>query len=634
MCPACVETLHARARCRAVADTVAILFVMASGRRGRNVEDAMCGIFGYVGAPVPIDQVVLGALRSMEYRGYDSWGTAFVSDGAGRRVVRGVGRVPQNSVVDGFASSAIGHTRWATHGEVCERNAHPHLSHDGRLAVVHNGIIENADSLRRELAGVATCVSDTDTEVMAHLVRQEMLKGACLARAVEMAFHSSIEGNNAFVVLDMCTQETVAITHRLPIRLARTENGAMLASDPVVFAGQVSSVLILPDDRPVSLGRPDEAASSLLELERTGERVSAPSLERRQRGGPGSSMRAEIAEQPAVLERIASTADAVQETVALTEGARRVIFTGCGSAFHAALFAVDRAVYGGCAFDAVAIAASEIEERGHTIRSNDVVVALSQSGETADVIDALMAASDCGATTVGVVNVAGSSVARMVDIEVPLLAGTERSVLATKSFTAMLGRMAQLVDGIGLVRRGETRISHSTELLCRQADAMARALGDVEMREWIDRLKSALVPATSAFVVGTGMHQPIASEAALKLKEGAYVHAEAVRAGELKHGVIALIERGFPCLLLSGNEREAQRQAIIAAELASRGASVFALSSTTAGEGDSEFRSASVKAGTPFVQTMVAQMVALEAALERGIDPDYPRNLAKSVTVR
>lgn len=592
----------------------------------------MCGIFGYVGTPVPVDQVVLGALRSMEYRGYDSWGTAFVSAEAGRRVVKGVGRVPQSSVVDGYASSAIGHTRWATHGDVCERNAHPHLSQDGRLAVVHNGIIENADVLRRKTTGVATCVSDTDTEVMAHLVRREMQQGACLVRAVERAFHS-IEGNNAFVVLDLCTQETVAITHRLPIRISMTERGVMLASDPVVFAGKATSILVVPDDMPVSLGRPDAMGDSLLELERTGERVGVPALERHQRGGPGSSMRAEIGEQPEVLERLASTAEAVQEAVALAAGARRVVFTGCGSAYHAALFAVDRAAYGSCAIDAVAIPASEMEERRHAIGANDVVVALSQSGETADVIDALVAASERGATTIGVVNVAGSSVARMVDIEVPLLAGTERSVLATKSFTAMLGRMVQLVDGVAAVGRGSTGISAAAELLCRQADEMARALHAGDIRNWIDTFRGALVPAPSAFVVGAGMHQSIASEAALKLKEGAYLHAEAVRAGELKHGVIALIERGFPCLLLSGNEREAQRQAIIAAELASRGASVFAMSSVDDGRSGCGV-SWVLKAGTPFVQTMVVQMAALETALERGIDPDYPRNLAKSVTVR
>ncbi|MDQ3526035.1 MAG: SIS domain-containing protein [Chloroflexota bacterium] len=593
----------------------------------------MCGIFGYVGTPVPVDQVVLGALRAMEYRGYDSWGTAFVSAEAGRRIVRGVGRVPQNNVVDGSASSAIGHTRWATHGEVCERNAHPHLSQDGRLAVVHNGIIENADLLRQRIASSTTCVSDTDSEVMVHLVRQEMLKGACLVRAVEAVFHS-IEGNNAFVVLDLHTQEAAAITHRLPIRIARTEVGAMLASDPVVFAGRATSILVLPDDLPLSLGRPNEASGSLLELERIGERVGVPELERHQRGGPGSSMRAEISEQPAVLERIVLSADAVQEAVASTASARRVVFTGCGSAYHAALFAVDRAVYGPNSFDAVAITASDMGERGHTISANDVVVALSQSGETADVIDALMAASERGATTVGVVNVSGSSVARMVDIEVPLLAGTERSVLATKSFTAMLGRMVQMVDGVAHLRRGDSGKSTSAELLCRQADEMAHARQAENVRKWIDCLRDALVPARSAFVVGTGMHQAMALEAALKLKEGAYVHAEAVRAGELKHGVIALIERGFPCLLLSGSEREAQRQAIIASELATRGASVFALSSTTVEAGDGGPRSTLLKAGSPFGQTMVAQEVALETALERGIDPDYPRNLAKSVTVR
>lgn len=592
----------------------------------------MCGIFGYVGTPVPVDQVVLGALRTMEYRGYDSWGTAFVSPEAGRRIVRGVGRVPLHNVIEGSASAAIGHTRWATHGEVSERNAHPHLSQDGRIAVVHNGIIENADLLRQRIASSACCVSDTDSEVMVHLVRQKMLEGACLVRAVGAIFES-IEGNNAFVVLDLHTQETVAITHRLPIRIARIEDGAMLASDPVVFSGRTTSILVLPDDLPMSLGRPDDASGSLFELERTGERVGVPALERHLPCGPGASMRAEIGEQPSVLERIALSADTVQQAVASTARARRVVFTGCGSAYHAALFAVARSEYGSSAVDAVAIAASEMTGRAHAIGENDVVIALSQSGETADVIDALECARARDATTIGVVNVAGSSVARMVDISVPLLAGTERSVLATKSFTAMLGRMIQLIDGVGLIRSGETENSGSSELLRRQAHAMGQAREASNVRAWTDRVLHTLVPASSAFVVGMGTHQAIALEAALKLKEGAYLHAEAVRAGELKHGVIALIERGFPCLLMSGSEQERQRQVIVAAELASRGATVFTMSSMQDGRSGSGAHPA-LTASAPFVQTMVAQIVALETAMELGIDPDHPRNLAKSVTVR
>ncbi len=593
----------------------------------------MCGIFGYVGVAAPVDQVVLGALRTMEYRGYDSWGAAFRSPEHGWDVSKGVGRVPRTGATHRFATSAMGHTRWATHGEVSERNAHPHLSANGRIAVVHNGIIENADVLKQRIAGIAPYVSDTDSEVMAHLVERELLREVDLHRAVQSVF-SSIEGANAFVLIDFHTEEVVAITHRLPIRICREDGCVMLASDPIVFAGQAETILVLPDDIPVSLGRPGVMAESLLELERTGERVGVPAAHRPACDGPGSSMRAEIAEQPAVMERLASTQRAVDEAVAVAASARRIILTGCGSAFHAARFAADRLAYGMPESNAIAIPASDMADRGHAIGVDDVVIALTQSGETADVIDAVGIAAERGAATAGMVNVAGSSVARLVDIEVPLLAGTERSVLATKSFTAMLGRMMQFTDGTARVMGARPDWIEPSELLMRQAEEMTETLNSRDVTTWIQAVRRSLGPATSALVVGAGASMSIASEAALKIKEGTYVHAEATGAGELKHGVIALVEEGFPCLLLASNTREAARQEIVAAEVGSRGASVFLLSSELGGRCRDGIGRANLSAGAPFSQTMVVQMAALETALERGIDPDYPRNLAKKVTVR
>lgn len=256
-----------------------------------------------------------------------------------------MGRVPQCGSMHRNAYAAIGHTRWATHGEVSERIAHPHLNADARLAVVHNGIIENADALRRRIAGGAPSVSDTDSEVMAHLVRQEVSLAISLPRAVHNAF-LCIEGINAFVVLDLRTREAAAITHRLPLRISRADGYLMLASDPVVFAGLAESVLVLPDDLPVSLGQPEVIAGSLHELERTGERMTVPASHAPPQAGPGSSMRAEIAEQPMVLERLAASREVVDETIASVARARRIVLTGCGSAFHGASYAAERIAYG------------------------------------------------------------------------------------------------------------------------------------------------------------------------------------------------------------------------------------------------------------------------------------------------
>lgn len=592
----------------------------------------MCGIFGYVGVPAPVDHVVLGALRAMEYRGYDSWGTAYISDDHQVGVAKGVGRVPHAGTIHRDASAAIGHTRWATHGEVSERNAHPHVSPDGRVAVVHNGIIENAEALRQTLGDSAWYASDTDSELMAHLVGVHLEQGFGLQKAVQDAF-LLIEGTNAFVVLDFSTEEIVAITHRLPIRISCVADRVMLASDPAVFAGQATSILVLPDDVPVSLGLPGVKTASLLELERTGERVMVPDRCELPHTGPGSSMRAEIAEQPHVLRRLASSPGALDEAIASVARARRIVLTGCGSAFHAASFAADRLSYAAFGVDAVAIAASEMEERAPALGSEDVVIALTQSGETADVIDAVTLAAERGATTIGMVNVSGSSVARMVEIEVPLLAGTERSVLATKSFTAMLGRMVQFVDGL-MSMTGHRPIGGAEDGLLIHAEALESTLSSAEVARWVEALQECLVDRSNALVVGAGAQMPIASEAALKIKEGTYVHAEAVRAGELKHGVIALIDNGFPCLLMSSGDAGASRQRIASAELRSRGAAVFELAARRAHELGDVRTQQRLTAKTPFEQTAIVQTVALETALARGIDPDYPRNLAKSVTVR
>ena len=590
----------------------------------------MCGIFGYVGVPIAVDEVVLGALRAMEYRGYDSWGTAFVAPDLVPGVIKGIGRVPDSARVHREASAAIGHTRWATHGAVSERNAHPHVSSDGRIAVVHNGIIENAGALKQRMTSQETWASDTDSELLAHLVAAELRSGWSLSEAVRRA-SLPIEGTNAFVVLDLHTQEIVAITRRLPICICHDREKVMVASDSTVFAGRAESIVVLPDDLPVSLGRPGIMAESLIELDRTGERFAVPEAAMHVRGGPGSSMQREIETQPAVLLRIADQTEEVRDAARLATGARRIVLTGCGSAFHAAWYAADRLAYRSDVIDAVAIPASEIQGRSNAIRSGDVVIALTQSGETADVVDAVAVAKERGARTVGFVNVPGSKVSRMVDVGVPLLAGTERSVLATKSFMAMLGRMVQLTDAMLCA----AQLPPGGELdLHGEADALAADLESAPTAEWIHLLCQALVHQPDALVVGTGEHMALAAEAALKIKEGTYIHAEAIRAGELKHGVIALVRDAYPCLLISGAAEEATRQRVVAAELGSRGATVFEMVTDRGTHSMKTCGHTSLVSTSPFVQTAIGQRVALETALARSIDPDYPRNLAKSVTVR
>jgi glucosamine--fructose-6-phosphate aminotransferase (isomerizing) len=588
----------------------------------------MCGIFGYVGTPVQVGPMVLEALRSMEYRGYDSWGVAYVTPGTPGKVIKGVGRVVIDAAGDARASSAIGHTRWATHGEVSERNAHPHLGSSGRIAVVHNGIIEPVDALRADVRSGTPLASDTDSELMAHLVERYLGDQGALTSAVDRAF-SLIEGNNAFVVLDRDSGEIVVVTRRLPIRLSRAGDALVLASDPAALAGVVTTTVAVPDNTAVSLGAPNGSAEDALRLLATGRPIAVPDRRIAHEGGPGTSMRAEIAEQPALLRRIAGDREAITAAAELARQATRVVFTGCGSASHAAMYAADLLMEGSDRIGSVAIPASEILGRPSLIHPGDVVVALTQSGETADGIDAVTIARERGASCIGLINAEGSSVEHLVDVAVPLLAGHERSVLATKSYIAMLARAAQLVDVIV-----DPEIDSRALDLAEEADLLDRALADRRIGNWVSGLAATLAERSSAMVVTSGIHMPVGYEAALKIKEGSYVHAEAVRTGELKHGVIALIDDGFPCVLMTPDTTVAGRLRIAAEELRSRGASIYWAGPDAPVSLERGASGTVIDIGSPFVQTVLMQLVALETALMRGVDPDYPRNLAKSVTVR
>jgi glucosamine--fructose-6-phosphate aminotransferase (isomerizing) len=385
----------------------------------------------------------------------------------------------------------------------------------------------------------------------------------------------------------------------------------------------VTTTVAVPDNTAVSLGTPAGSSEDALRLLASGKPIAVPDRRVANEGGPAASIRAEIAEQPAVLRRIAADRQAVDGAVAIARQASRVVFTGCGSASHAAMYAADLLADAQDQIDSIAIPASEILGRPSLIRGGDVVVALTQSGETADVIDAVTVARERGASTIGLINADGSSVEGLVDVSVPLLAGHERSVLATKSYLAMLARGAQLVDAIVA---GRAALNLQAE-----ADGLETALSDRRTRNWITSLAAGLAGRNSAMVVTSGLHVPVALEAALKIKEGSYVHAEAVRTGELKHGVIALIDDGFPCILMAPDATVASRLRIAAEELRSRGAAVTWIGP----EAPSALaRDVVVDIPSAFTQTALLQLVAMETALARGVDPDYPRNLAKSVTVR
>jgi glucosamine--fructose-6-phosphate aminotransferase (isomerizing) len=592
----------------------------------------MCGIFGYVGTDRDAAGIVLRALKKLEYRGYDSWGVTVASDG--RAVLeRRVGKIGE-AVADLPPSPiGLGHTRWATHGGVTEPNAHPHLDCAGRLALVHNGIVTNYRELRDRLRLAGHRFrSETDTEAVVHLLEDCLGRTPAgpdqLAQAVMAAFRE-LEGLNAIAALDVRTGQLAAAKSGSPLVLGWGERGHMLASDYSALLEHTRRVTFVEDGQAalvtgegcrvfdVASGRPVEPPVVEVEWE-----AAATEL-----GGYPDYMTKEIHEQPAVLRRIA---DGWRQhacgLATLLRDAEDVFVVGCGTAGHAALAA--QYLLARIAGRRVTFATgSEFSYLQDFVGENSLVVALSQSGETIDVIEAMRAARARGARLAALVNVEGSTLWRMAEHRVPLGAGPERCVLSTKSFLAKLAILLMAAhELIGHVETGE-------DLVRRAADEVERLLGD-HRRDLVREIAEQIHRREHLFVIGRGPSYPLALEAALKVKEVSYVHAEGFAGGELKHGVIALIEPGTPCLVLA--PRDETRDDILsgAMEVRARGAMLVGISPDPHEAFHHHVPVADVGPATAMVSAVPAQMLGYYLALLRGHDPDKPRNLAKSVTVK
>jgi len=611
----------------------------------REVTAPMCGIFGFV-APKPLPAtLVVDALRTLEYRGYDSWGIAYASqrDRMSTLIVdKHAGRIPAATAAYGATTIALGHTRWATHGGVTDENAHPHLDCSGTLAIVHNGIIENYRVLREALERRGHRFrSDTDSEVFAHLLEEilaashtvepngtDPADGHRLVQAVRQAF-AQVRGLNAFIVLHLPSQQLVAVKSTSPLVIGIGRDGVFVSSDAVALVGHAQRVHYVSDEEIVLLrqdgplffdrctGAPTEPRWEHLTL-----RPADTSL-----GGYPHYLIKEIHEQPRVIERIIrNRLDGARQLAELIRQSYGTFLVGCGTAGYAALC-------GSYLFSRIArrhvnaVIASEFKYQEHFLTDRSLVIALTQSGETVDVIEAVQAAKRRGARVAALVNVTGSTVDRLADFTVPLSAGPEQSVLSTKAYTAKLAVLllaAHILNGSEHV---------GIDVLWRAVDGMERALAP----QTLDRIRAVadrLVDAEHCYVIGRGLSYPTALEAALKIKEVTYIHAEGFAGGELKHGVIALIEDGSPCIVVSPLDETRADILSGAMEVRSRGAWVVGISP----EPDEAFHVhipiADVGDASPLVAIVPAQLLAYELAIRRGLDPDKPRNLAKSVTVK
>lgn len=587
----------------------------------------MCGIFGYVGNKTDGAAKVLHGLKQLEYRGYDSWGVAVATEQL--IVEKHVGKIGDAQLHETQLPSglAVGHTRWATHGGVTIENAHPHLDSQRQIAVVHNGIIENYQSLKEELLAKGyTFQSQTDSEVFTLLV-EENLKTMPLREAVQQVF-GRLHGLNAFVVLSLRDQQLVVVRKGSPLALGKAADGLYVASDASAMALYADQVFFLADNQLAVLSQDGEQlfdANTLTPQPLSWQKLEfiAQDLEK---GEYPHYLLKEIHEQPRVLTTIANELAPQLEHYA-EQLKRKPLFVGCGTAYHAALSA--SYFWSIIAQQAAsAIQGSEFKYTRQVLTDNDFVSFLSQSGETIDIVEHLPFLNEAGISFGAIVNRLGSSLERGSTHKVLLPAGAEQCVLATKSYTAMLGVLFLLAHlKAGSFEQGKAELLESVKQL-------SPLLTTEYRQEHIRPVAERLAKAAHIFLIGRGNSYPVALEAALKIKEVTYVHTEGFAGGELKHGVIALIEQGTPCIVFAPEGEEYEATLSNALELKVRGATIIGVSSKPSEAFDFYLPVEGSGVLSALTQAVALQEVAYEMALLLGNDPDKPRNLAKSVTVK
>lgn len=602
----------------------------------------MCGIVGYVG-PRPATKILVDGLARLEYRGYDSAGLA-VAHRKSLRTTRSVGRVDDLRAAVGDDESpgrtGIAHTRWATHGEPSERNAHPHTDAAGRIAVVHNGILENADELRAKLvAEGVTLKSDTDTEVLPHLVARALDGGsASLEEAVRETLRV-VEGTYGLVVLDARNpDELVVARNGSPIVLGLGDGEMFVASDVAALVRHTRQVVFLADGE----------LATLTAAGYEGSRLGPPTTvdvddADYELDGHEDFLSKEIHEQPAALRRVlAGRLDTRFATARLDglrldprelRGIRRVTFLGCGSALYAGQIGAGL-VEELARIPADAEQASEFRYRNPLVDPETLYVAVSQSGETIDTLAAVEELQRKGGRVVGVVNVIGSAIARQCGAGMFLHAGPEVSVASTKAFSSMATSFTLLALLLGRVR--DLSAAHGTRLvegLRRLPDAVDTAL---RTSDEVAEVARRYADARSMFYLGRVRGAAVAREGAQKLKEISYVHAEAYAAAELKHGPLALVDAAMPCVVVIPDDELLAKNISTIEQIRARGGPVIAVTNAELPDGlaDAVLRVPRLEPELdPILLGVPLQLLAYHCAAVLGRDIDKPRNLAKSVTV-
>jgi glutamine---fructose-6-phosphate transaminase (isomerizing) len=606
----------------------------------------MCGIVAYVGRK-NATPFLLEGLQALEYRGYDSAGIYVAGQGALKRTGK-VAELRDATPEDFSGTAGIAHTRWATHGPPTEKNAHPHSDGSAGVWLVHNGIIENYAELRDRLIASGTeFVSDTDTEVLAHLIGQSYTADVLLEDAVAGAL-TKVRGTYGIAVMSKREPEKI-VAARLgsPLLIGIGDEGFYLASDATPILPHTREVLYLEDGE-MAILTPDTyvvRTASKAAVQKTPQTIQWD-VEAAQKKGYEHFMLKEIMEVPEVIrntlrgrlnhEQGTSVLGGLRDVAPQLANAERIIITGCGSAYYAGLVGQELIEE----FSGIPVEveiASELRYRRFTgDPKRTVLIAVSQSGETADTLEAVRLAKKHGMLTLGIVNVVGSTIARETDAGVHNHAGPEIGVASTKGFVSQVTALAlvalQLGRQRGLSQEAGIELTKALEELPEKAEKV------LEQKAVIKEIAKGFKTTTSALYVGRKYQCPVAYEGALKLKEVSYIHAEGYGAGEMKHGPIALIEPSFPTVALVPKDSLYEKMCSNIQEILARSGKVIAV--TTEGNTDIERLTKEVmyvpqthEALLPILTTIPLQLLAYYVAKERGLPIDKPRNLAKSVTV-
>jgi glucosamine--fructose-6-phosphate aminotransferase (isomerizing) len=609
----------------------------------------MCGIVGYVGKQSALP-ILLEGLKRMEYRGYDSAGIAVLNHGT-LFIKKNVGKVTalETSLkgADTSANIGIGHTRWATHGVPNEINAHPHVDCNSKIALIHNGVIENFTSLRTMLESQGHKFrSDTDTEVLVHLIEEFYKTSYDMEFALKRA-RSKVSGTYGIIVLSEYEPEKLFVARKgSPLVIGYGENEMLAASDASALVQHTRKVNYLEDGEIAILTSSSAVIKTLddVEVERDAEELTFD-LEEIEKGGFAHFMLKEIYEQPVTIEdsmrgrlledQGTSVLGGLSHVIDKLVHAPRIVFAACGTSWHAAL--VGEYMFEQYAHIPVEVEyASEFRYRNPILNKDDVVIVISQSGETADTLAALREAKSRGITVLGICNVVGSSIARESDAGVYIHAGPEIGVASTKAFTSQLTVLALvtllLARKKGMPEEAGKEIVHELKLL---PEKVRSIFNDTKQ---IDLIANEFKEMRNFLYLGRGYNFPVALEGALKLKEISYIHAEGYPAAEMKHGPIALIDKNMPVVFIAPRDGSYEKVMSNIQEVKARRGRVIAIVNEDESEMDqlADYRIIVPKTLdmlAPILTVIPLQLLAYRIAVFRGCNVDQPRNLAKSVTV-